>query len=239
MLYTAYHRPHFAFQTKPTPVLVANLIRACADPNNEEAWKQFVAHFHRDISLSVLRVAQRWGAGPKDTVDDLVQDTYLKLCADKCRILSGFAAEHPEAVSAYVRTIAINVAQDHFKARHSQKRGGRTGPQPFGDIEPIAQSASLGGQDAMEREILFRQVDQCLNAFTEGATGDRDRLVFWLYYQQGMTARAIAALPAVGLTAKGVESLISRLTRNVREHLNNLERSHFQPKGLQQEESYS
>jgi RNA polymerase sigma-70 factor (ECF subfamily) len=44
-------------------------------------------------------------------------------------------------------------------------------------------------------------------------------LIFWLYYQQGMSAKTIASLPAVGLTAKGVESAIFRLTRQVREAL--------------------
>jgi len=44
-------------------------------------------------------------------------------------------------------------------------------------------------------------------------------MVFWLYYRAGFTASAIASLPTVGLTTKGVESLIFRLTRIVRENL--------------------
>jgi RNA polymerase sigma-70 factor (ECF subfamily) len=223
-------------------VLVENLIRACAESNNEAAWEQFVAYFQRDISLSILRVAQRWGAGPRELVDDLVQDTYLKLCTDKCRVLCEFAARHPEAISAYVKTIAINVAQDYFKSRQSQKRGGRADTRPFDDIEPTARSESLGGQDSIEREILFRQVDQCLSSCIEGPTKERDRFIFWLYYQQGMTAKAIAVLPGVALTAKGVESLILRLTRIVRDKLNLLDRyndeARLQPKGFQQEQSY-
>ena len=34
-----------------------------------------------------------------------------------------------------------------------------------------------------------------------------------------MTAKAIAALPTIGLTAKGVEAAIFRLTRQVREQV--------------------
>jgi RNA polymerase sigma-70 factor (ECF subfamily) len=44
-------------------------------------------------------------------------------------------------------------------------------------------------------------------------------MIFWLYYEQGMTAKAIAALPSINLTSKGVESAISRLTRLVREQV--------------------
>ena len=99
------------------------LIRACADSNDGTAWEEFVSRFHRPISLSIVRVAHQWGTLPQQVVDDLVQDTYLKLCADKCRLLQEFAGQHPDAVLGYVKTIAVNLARDHFKALHSQKRG--------------------------------------------------------------------------------------------------------------------
>jgi RNA polymerase sigma-70 factor (ECF subfamily) len=135
-------------------------------------------------------------------VDDLVQETYLKLCADKCRLLRVFAVQHPEAVLGYIKTIAVNVAHDYFKALHSQKRGSGETAQLLEDVEPPAQSGDIGGQAAMEREVLLKQIDHCLESCSEGPDQGRDRLIFWLYYQQGMSAKAIAALPTVGLTAK-------------------------------------
>jgi RNA polymerase sigma-70 factor (ECF subfamily) len=42
--------------------------------------------------------------------------------------------------------------------------------------------------------------------------GERDRALFWLYYRQGYTAEEIARLPSAGLTAKGVESALRRVT---------------------------
>jgi len=148
-----------------------------------------------------------------------VQDTYLKLCVDKCRLLLDFTIHHPEAVARYIKTIAINVARDHFKSDHSQKRGSGETNQLLEDADPPAQSASLGGQDAMEREVLFKQIDRCLETCSEASDKGRDLTIFWLYYQQGMSAKAIAGLPGIGLGAKGVESAISRLTRCVREQL--------------------
>ena len=71
------------------------LIRACAESNDGTGWEEFVSRFHRPISLSIVRVANQWGAHPQQIVDDLVQDTYLKLCVDKCRLLREFAAQHP------------------------------------------------------------------------------------------------------------------------------------------------
>jgi RNA polymerase sigma-70 factor, ECF subfamily len=195
------------------------LIRACAESNDGAAWEEFVSRFHRAISLSVIRTAYQWGEIPQRVVDDLVQETYLKLCADRCRLLRDFAIEHPEAVAGYIKTIAVNVAHDHFKSLHSQKRGSGETAQLLEDVDPQAQSGSLGSQKAMEREVLLKEIDHCLGTCSEGPDQERDRLIFWLYYQQGMSAKAIAALPTVGLTAKGVESAISRLTRLVREQL--------------------
>jgi RNA polymerase sigma-70 factor (ECF subfamily) len=195
------------------------LIQACAESNDGAAWEEFVFRFHRPISLSILRIAYQWGGTPQQIVDDLVQETYLKLCADKCRLLRDFAVQHPEAVAGYIKTIAVNVAHDHFKSLHSQKRGSGETSQLLEDVEPQARSGDLGGQAAMEREVLLKQIDRCLETCSEGPDQERDRLIFWLYYQQGMSAKAIAALPTVGLTAKGVESAIFRLTRLVREQI--------------------
>ena len=195
------------------------LIHACAESNDGAAWEEFVFRFHRPISLSILRIAYQWGGTPQQIVDDLVQETYLKLCADKCRLLRDFAVQHPEAVAGYIKTIAVNVAHDHFKSLHSQKRGSGETSQLMEDVEPQARSGDLGGQAAMEREVLLKQINRCLETCSEGPDQERDRLIFWLYYQQGMSAKAIAALPTVGLTAKGVESAIFRLTRLVREQV--------------------
>jgi RNA polymerase sigma-70 factor, ECF subfamily len=219
------------------------LVRACRVASDADAWNEFVSRFHRAISLSVLRTANQWCAVPSQVVDDLVQETYLKLCADGCRLLHDFAVQHPEAVGGYIKTIAVNVAHDYFKSLHSQKRGAGEIPKPLEDIDPKAQSGSAGGADAMEREILLRQINDFLEICSEGPDQERDRLIFWLYYQQGMSAKAIAALPGVSLSAKGVESAICRLTRLVREQIANLRSQNSAPsqpgeKGFRPAESY-
>lgn len=198
---------------------VEELIRTCAESNEGAAWEEFVARFQRPISLSIQRAAYQWGTVPQQTVDDLVQETYLKVCADKCRLLLDFATRHPNLAIAYIKTIAVNVAHDHFKSLHSQKRGeGETDQLPE-DVEPPAHSGRLGGQGAMEREVLLKEINRCVETCAAGPDQERDCLIFWLYYQQGMTAKSIAALPTIGLTAKGVEAAIFRLTRQVREQV--------------------
>lgn len=219
------------------------LIQICAQTNESAAWEEFVARFLRPISLSIIRTAYNWGGFPQQVVDDLVQDTFLKLCTDRCRLLKDFASQHPAAITGYIKTIAINVAHDHFKSRSTLKRGSGEVVQLQEGFDPRAQNESHGGQATIEREILLKQIDHCLEMCSRGPEQERDRLIFWLHYQHGMSAKAIAGLPAVGLTAKGVESAILRLTRAVREHIVDLrsqgsDSTRREEKGLRPAESY-
>jgi RNA polymerase sigma-70 factor, ECF subfamily len=197
------------------------LVQACAEANDGGAWEEFVLRFHQAIGLTIIRTTTQWGDVPRQVVDDLIQETYLKLCTDKCYSLRKFAVQHPEAISGYIKTIAANVVHDHFKARHTQKRGAGKRQDSLEDVDPAAGSETFGSVGATERQILLKQIDQCLTTYSSGAGEERDRLMFWLYYQQGMSAKSIAALPTIGLTAKGVESAILRLTRSVREQIVN------------------
>ena len=203
----------------PSSTTTQELIRACAESNDAASWEEFVSRFHRPISLSIIRTAYQWNQVSQHVVDDLVQETYLKLCADQCRLLYAFAQQHPEAIDGYIKMIATNVARDHFKAHHSQKRGAGQNQESVSDVELRAGPNSLGSAETIERQILLKQIDDCLTNCAEGPDVERDRTIFWLYYQQGMSAKARAALPTVGLTAKGVESAILRLTRLVREQI--------------------
>lgn len=200
---------------------VLELIRACAGTNDSAPWEEFVSRFERPISLSVMRTACQLGKNALQVVDDLVQETYLKLCADKCRHLLDFANAHPDnlAVTRYIKVVAINVTLDHFKALHSQKRGeGETDQFPE-EGEPSAHAAASGGPDAMDREVLLKQIDDRLHLCAAGPNQARDCLIFWFYYLQGMTAKAMAPLPGIELTPKGVEAVIFRLVRCLRRQL--------------------
>ena len=63
----------------------------------------------------------------------------------------------------------------------------------------------------MQRSALLAQLDDKLLSAPE-IVGERDRAFFWLYYREGFTAEEIAGLPDAGLTAKGVESALRRIT---------------------------
>jgi RNA polymerase sigma-70 factor (ECF subfamily) len=194
------------------------LVRACAESNDGVAWNEFVSRFRRPISLSIIRTVRKWGQAPQQVVDDLVQETYLKLCTDHCRLLLAFAVRHPGAVPGYIKIIAVNVAHDYFKSVYSQKRGAGQAHESLADIDPIAGTQSQGGPAAIENQIFLKQIDEYLGSCSAGPDPERDRIIFWLYHEQRWTAKEIAALPTIELTPEGVESAILRLKRLVRQH---------------------
>jgi DNA-binding transcriptional regulator LsrR (DeoR family) len=44
-------------------------------------------------------------------------------------------------------------------------------------------------------------------------------MIFWLYFRQGMSTKEISSLPSIGLSAKGVGSVIERLKHGIREQI--------------------
>jgi RNA polymerase sigma-70 factor, ECF subfamily len=197
------------------------LVLACRQTDDIAAWQEFVRRFHPLIATVALRVARRWGESSPQLIDDLVQETYLKLCADNFHLLRCFKPHHQDAFFGYLKVVTANLVHDHFKAAHSTKRGS-------GAIEvtnePIITSATsacntTGTAKNSERGILLRELDALLCRLAAGPQLERDRRIFWLYYRVGLAASAIAALPSIGLTTKGVESTILRLTRLLRQEM--------------------
>lgn len=197
-------------------ISVEILVRRCSESAEPALWEEFVRRFHRVIATVVMRTARKLGDDSRQTVDDLVQETYLKLCVDKFRLLREFEQRHSNAFYGYIKVVAANVVRDHFRGRHSGKR----------DVPLLTQEANLdsvrsGYQDScssvsIERNLLLCEINTHLETCTRGADQKRKCQIFWLYYRAGLSAAAIAALPTVGLTTKGVESLILRITRDVR-----------------------
>ena len=195
------------------------LIRACIDTTDTRSWEEFVRLTHDVIAATIFRVARRFGQTSPALIADLVQNTYLKICENRCRALREFHAEFPEAIFGLMKTIAFSVAHDHFRAELTKTRGGGHAPQP---LDSRDKSVVAGGEGAAEiqRQVLLREIDDFLLA-----GGSTDRRIFWLYYRHGLTSRAIAALPEMGLTQSGVESAIYRLTLRVRQWLSSRKNS--------------
>jgi RNA polymerase sigma-70 factor (ECF subfamily) len=194
------------------------LVRACSESGNAEAWEEFVRRFRLVISSAIRRIALRYGVHNNAVIDDLIQDTYLKVCKDSCRILRDFKPQHPDAFFGMLKVTAANIAHDYFRREDTVKHGRGVVEVELRDVEEFIPDSRSTGPASIEREIVLREIDDILSEISTVAAA-RDREIFWLYYRQGFTAQAIAAIPGYKIGTKGVESIIHRLTCYVRQRM--------------------
>jgi len=195
-----------------------DLATACFQSGDELAWAEFVRRFHALIASVAVRVARQWGESSLQLVDDLIQETYLKLCGGGLLALRNFKARHDDAIYGYIKAFTANLVHDRFKSSRAQKRGGGVNVSSI-DCELAAPTATETSVVILERKLLLEKVAHCLQKVSSGPNAERDRRIFWLYYRVGLTAQAIAALPTIGLSTKGVETIILRLSRAIRQEL--------------------
>ena len=197
--------------------MLDDLIQECLS-GNQQAWTEFVARFHRVIAATVIKTARRFKQLSPDTADDLIQQTYLRICSDDFRALRMFRSSEPKAIYGFVQSIAYSVVQDHFRSKFAITHGGAVPMVPL-DLLSGRDVRDQSAPKELENEVLIREIDDLLKGAPSSPEAERDRTIFWLYYRQGLTAKAIAALPGIKLSAKGVESLIFRLTGELRRRM--------------------
>jgi DNA-directed RNA polymerase specialized sigma subunit len=86
-------------------------------------------------------------------------------------------------------------------------------------VEPEAAQETQGSQEKIAFEIFLSEIDQYLKTCLTGPDQERDRMIFWLYFRQGMSSKEISSLPSIGLSAKGVGSVIERLKHSIRDQI--------------------
>lgn len=205
--------------TRYSSLPLTEIVCLCADEGGDEVWQEFVSRVNRPISLTIMRTASRWGQPSRALVEDLVQVTYLKLWEGGCRQLRDFAIQHPDAILGYLKKTAANATHDYFKHSHSQSSGGDEPHISTVDVDPQAGDQAHGSEQRIAFGIFLNQIDEYLKRGPAAHEQERDRMIFWLYFRQGMSTREIASLSTIGLGAKGVGSVIERLKHDIREHI--------------------
>jgi RNA polymerase sigma-70 factor (ECF subfamily) len=196
----------------PTGATLHLTLQRALEAGSLQRWEDFVRESHGLVASAVFRALARWRTPQKDQVEDLVQEVFLKLCANDFLLLRRFRSDSSEALTAYLRTISGTIVMDAQRRHAAFKRG--SGGETLDLDEVHDRAGSTESVETIERGMLLGRVGDCLSG-----QKDRDRQVFWLYYRQGLTSQAIAAIKAVNLTSRGVESLIRRLTIAVRKCL--------------------
>jgi RNA polymerase sigma-70 factor, ECF subfamily len=190
---------------------IRNLLHLCLSSDGQEQWREFVRRTQPLIASVIINTVRRWKNPAPSLVDDLIQETYVKLFHGDRKALRGIKNEYENAIFGYLKVVASNVVRDHFR-------------QPANKAEEIELTDSVlppdpASEDRLEFTRKKEKVREILKTLSSSETYERDEAIFWFFYEQGYTAKEISSLPSIGLTVKGVEAVLFRLTRYVREKL--------------------
>jgi RNA polymerase sigma-70 factor (ECF subfamily) len=199
----------------PRKLSVKELVSYCLNSRDEAAWNEFVRRFQPLIAGVVYRSVCARPRPNTSLVDDLVQQTFVKLYANNYKALWNFNFKDDHGFFGFLKVVASRVVEDHFREVNNQKRGGGREEEDIEDARIPVPFRPNSLQPA-EMAILMGQIDQCLAKLASEPNFARDYAIFWLYFRQGLTAKAISQLPDITLGTKGVESTLLRLTRYVK-----------------------
>ena len=188
---------------------IRDLLHLCLGSEDQELWGEFVRRTQPLIASVIINTIRRWQEPAPSLVDDLIQDTFVKLYANQRKALRSIKNEYENTIFGYLRVVASNVVRDHF--RHKENL-----VEEIELTDPVLPPAP-DGMDRIEFSRLKDEIQKRLETLSSSETYRRDEAIFWLYYEQGYTAKEISMLPSVGLSVKGVESVLERLTRFLRE----------------------
>jgi RNA polymerase sigma factor (sigma-70 family) len=170
------------------------------------AWEELVAT-HRTVVLRVL--VGILGTKDPQAIQDLEQETYERLLHRNCEALR--AMKSPSHLRGLLRTIAANLARDHLRRAAVRKAYLQT-------LTPQVEDPSQSPDEILRRKRDVERVFAALETILTGPRASRDAQVFRAFYLEGGSAAEIAAMN-LGLSAKGVETVLFRLVRKLRKYL--------------------
>lgn len=201
----------------PRKLSTQELLKLCLETRDEGLWTEFVHRFQPLIAGVIVKRLSRYRRANPDLVDDLGQDTFLKICEDNFRRLRmfEFREQGEKGLYAFLKIMADNVVKDFIRKKKSNREGGGQEPESIENL-PQAPSDRSSAVESILNNLRMHEIENYLQQLAGEPNFSRDYKIFWLYYGEGLTAQAIAQLPDMGLTVKGVESTLLRLIKWLR-----------------------
>src|SRR4051794_24258794 len=84
-----------------------------------DLWFEFWHRFQRVIARTVKRRIERYTRVDPGWVDDLVQETFLKILKDDYKALRRFEFRHQNALPCLLKVMAAHVVEDDIRKRNS------------------------------------------------------------------------------------------------------------------------
>lgn len=188
------------------------LVELCLQ-GNQDAWVEFLRRFHRlvaGVAAKTLPVRMR----NHEVIEDLVQETWKRICNNECRVLRELEWLHEGALRGILKITASSAAKDYVRTVKSQKRD-------IDKEEPLELVFDVPTPDDLERRIhnrvFLEKLARCIEEKIRSETHrTRDIAMFLLFFSHRVTASDLARVYELGL--KAVENTVARLARIARQH---------------------
>jgi RNA polymerase sigma factor (sigma-70 family) len=199
------------------------LARLCAARQQDsELWTEFLRRFTPKIKSFIRSTLRQCGNARSSACDDsnqesdLFQNTVLRLVQNDCAALKRFSGTAESELLIYLAVIARSAVRDSMR-RQSAKRRFHFFASPAVSSEDGSFIREPGIENSVEREILAREIEQLsFKTISSSMLPVRDKLIFQLYFYEGLSAAQISSCNGIGLSKTGIEKIINRLKEKVR-----------------------
>jgi RNA polymerase sigma factor (sigma-70 family) len=199
----------------------ADLLRECGQRfTDPDLWKEFQRRFHKTILTTVTRVMlNRFRTDCLEEAYDVAQDVYIRLLADKGKLMRTFVGDSDLAVKAFLARITVNIVGDHYRIQLAGKRR----PAEIISIEHARQQGKELAGEGVELDIAailsWIDVERLVESETDRRNAARNVLIFKLHYVDGFSVSEIAEFPAFGLSESAIHLVLQNMRANLKKRL--------------------
>ncbi|MCY3966667.1 MAG: hypothetical protein OXG83_16730 [Acidobacteria bacterium] len=196
------------------------LWRGCAARDGD--WAPLVQRVEPALRCALAGLGRSYGLRlTRDLLDEVVQETYLRLLQNNRRVLRGCKGRTETTIMSYLRRVARSALVDWLRARRALKRDPsaelsidlREGPADGTDRLELPAAAASPFNDIYVRELRYHFRRECWCVASGRATGLRDTWITERMVVDGWSSHEAAR--AVQLAPATVATVIGRMRRDL------------------------
>lgn len=197
------------------------LWRGCTARDGD--WAPLVQRVEPALRCTLAGLGRSYGLRlTRDLVDEVIQETYLRLLQNNRRVLRGCKGRTESTIMSYLRSVARSALVDWLRARRALKRDpaaelsidfweGLTDETQHSELPRAATSPF---NDIYVQQLRYRFRRECWCVASERATGLRDTWITERMVVDGWSSHEAASM--VELAPATVATVISRMRRELR-----------------------
>jgi len=157
----------------------------------------------------------------RNLIEDLTQNTYLRLVKDDCKRLRNYIGENDKSIYSYLALVVRTAVSEHEKKENAQKRQHRKKSlyDPAGNeglilIEILTNPYAPPPDEKLMIESLRQEVEMILDEILTGSEKERDKEIFLYHVYEGQSAQQISE--RVSLSPKRIRNIVTMIRRRLK-----------------------